>query len=443
MKKSLFAILFSLLAVGASAQDNMTQSAVGLVQSINLNPAARPTRGFVSIPIVGSFQVGLGNSFSYSDIVSVRSDGKFLSLPSLVSTSAANGNSLMTNVNLDVVNVGFYVAPDDFITISVRGRVHAATSYPLGLIEFVSDNALRDPRQYNINASPNVLGWAEVGVGYSRSIGNFTVGARLKYIEGIASLSTQTGVNFAVDKDYDKYYLSADYSINAGSILLDRGGMEFAYGPFRNPGFAIDLGLTWVSNDERITASASVSDLGKIWWSDKSSTELRVRNPNMKFEFDGLGNLLNQGLDFGQLMDSVVTEFTKTVEMDTIKGSGFSTPLPTTFQVMGSYSLGRKLQHNLSLGFIGQLPYRGGFDYAVSVGYAYRSPNKMWQLMANYSYRRNNPLNIGIGAAMTAGPFQLYLATDNIISLFNGPKARNVGVRLGLNFFFGPESVRN
>lgn len=445
MKNRLLIVTFlSLCTLGAAAQDNMTQQAVGLVQSLNLNPAARPNRGFISIPIFGSFQVGASNPFSYADVISVRPNAKYVDLPSLVSTAKANGNSLLTNFNMDILNLGFYVTPEDFITISLRGRVHVGTNYPLGLFDMISDNELKQTRNYDVNMNPNILGWGEFGIGYSRSIENFTVGARVKYIEGIASASSATGVNFLVDKQYDKYMISADYSFNSAGLMIGQGNsMSFAYKPFSNPGFAVDLGATWLSDDERISASVSVSDLGRIWWDASSSTEFKVRNPNQQFEYSGLGNLLNAGLDFPKLLDSLKTDLTNVVGIDTLKGVGFSSAMPTTFQAMGSYSLGRNLQHNVSLGFIGSLPYRGGFDFAISAGYAYRSPNKVWQLMANYTYRSNNPLNIGLGVVMTTGVFQLYLATDNIIAPFDLPHARNVNFRLGLNFFFGPESVKN
>jgi hypothetical protein len=62
----------------------------------------------------------------------------------------------------------------------------------------------------------------------------------------------------------------------------------------------------------------------------------------------------------------------------------------------------------------------------------------MWQLMANYTYKNDNPFNIGAGVVMTTGIFQLFLATDNVI-----PFCRNIGgvkdatFTWGLNFFMG------
>lgn len=425
--------------MGAMAQDNMTQSAKNLVQSIHLNPAARPSRGFISIPIFGAMNVNVNNSFSYSDVIASKAGSKYLNLQSLVSTSMMSGNSLLLNLNLDILNVGFYVAPDDFINITLRGRVHAGTTYPLGLFEFISDNSLMQQRQYKASIMPNAVGWAELGIGYSRSIGNFTVGAKFKYVEGLASINSQTGVNLLVDKQADRYVVSGDYALNRGGLI--GGGNN--YGVFKNPGFAVDLGATWVSDDERISASVAVSDLGRIWWDGNSATQIKVKNPNSKFEYAGLGNLLDQNLDFGKLMDSVITGISNAIGIDTLSGVGYSTEMPTTFQAMAAYSLGRNLQHNVSLGFIGSLPYRGGLDYAISAGYAYRSPNQVWQLMANYTYRSNNPLNVGFGVVMTTGCFQLFLATENVVSWFNGPTARGANVRFGFNFFFGPESVRN
>lgn len=445
MKRYIITAVLTLCSAVTIAQDNITQMAVNLPQALHLNPAKRPDRGFVSIPIIGSLSIGVSNSFSLSDVISNRNCGNYLDLPALISKSVANGNSLITNVDLDIINAGFYVSPNDFIGITVRTRAHVATSYPLGLFEFISDNTLGSQRTYDISMSPNVLGWAEVGVSYSRSVGrNFTFGARLKYIEGLIGVQAQDGINFRVDKNYDQYLLSANYTANLGGLALSNGTPQMNYAGFQNSGVGFDVGATYISDDQRINASISASDIGAIWWDGAGSTVLQVTSPEAQFEFNGMGNLLGgQSMGFDVLVDSILTSFNETVGLDTLNGRGFHTSLPTTFQAMGSYSLGDNLQHNVSLGFIGQIPYKGSFDYAISAGYAYRSPNEVWQLMANYTYMRNNPVNVGLGVVMTTGVFQLYMATDNLLSVFNAANSKNLNFSLGMSFFFGPRSVIN
>lgn len=449
MKRHILALLALLtISIPCMAQDNMTQGTVDLPQAMSLNPAMRPRSSFLSIPFFGSFQVGVSNSFSYNNIIEKRDGVKYLNTKSLLSATSSAGSGFIASANLDLINLGFYVSPDDFIGISVRARVHGAMNWPSDLFGFMLDNPLEADRNFAIDYSPNVLGWVEAGVSYSRPVSdNFTVGVRFKYVGGLVSLQSRNGIQFNVNKQYDRYTLSGDYDIMAGNINLAGDGQtdDLLRGMSRNPGFAVDLGVSFLSNDKHFSASASVSDLGAIWWNAENSSRIKVSNPNEKFDFTGVGDLNFAGgspIDFGNAIDSTFKAFNRTMGVDTISGVGFSTMLPTTFQAMGSYAIDRHFRHNVSVGFIGSLPYRGGFDYAVSAGYAYRTLNGMWQLMANYTYTNYNPIGIGLGVAFTAGCFQMYLATDNIIPVFSIPNARGTGARLAFNFFLDHHRYR-
>lgn len=439
MKRILLTIL-SLAAFGTTfGQDNMTQFAVDLPQSMHLNPAMRPNRSFLSIPIFGSFQVNAANSFSYSDIITHRDGAKYVNNAALLSITDGDKANLTLGFNLDLINTGFYVSDKDFIGISVRIRTHAATNYPGDLFGFMLNNPLDNMNGYNVNMSPDILGWAEAGISYSRSIGdNFTVGIRGKYIGGLISVQSQNGINFDIEKQADKYILSGDYNIMMGNVDVSSKniGGQMLSGLGANPGFGVDLGVSFVSNDKKINATASVSDIGMIFWSDKHSSQIKVRNPNQKFAYNGIGDLMSGDIDFGQAMDSVFAGFNKVVGVDTLSGVGFRTNLPLTFQVGATYSIDNYFRHNVSLGMVGSLPYRGGFNYAVSAGYSYRTLNGMWQLMANYTYTNHKPYGLGLGVVFTAGCFQMYLASDDIISFFDYGNARQASARVAFNFFF-------
>lgn len=443
MKRIVIFLFFVISFSGvATAQDNMTQWAVDLPQSMQLNPAMRPTRSFLSIPIFGSFQLGVNNSFSYNDIITKRDGIKYINNDALIAATSAPNSGMSLNLNLDLINAGFYISHYDFIGISVRGRLHTAMNYPSGLFGFIVDNPISNTNSlFDINYNGNVLGWAEFGLSYSRSIGdNVTVGIRAKYVGGIATIQTGKGVQFNVEKQLDRYTLSGDYEIQAGNInLASQGGVNAAdmvSGMMKNPGFGIDLGVNITSNDKKLNVTASVSDLGWIFWNAKNSSKLKVRNPNTKFDFDGLGDLMSGEIDMGKAMDSVLNTFSRIVGVDTLSGVGFSTQLPLTFQAGFNYSIDDYFRHNVSFGAIGSLPYRGGFNYAVSAGYTYRTLNGMWQLMANYTYSNYSPYGLGLGVVFTAGVFQMYLASDDILPFFNVADARRANARIAFNFFF-------
>ncbi len=440
MKKYILLIAMAALTAGyASAQDNVALQAKELPQALHLNPAARPSKSFLSVPLVGSFSLGASNPFSINQIIDVQSTGSYLNLQAMSNLSGTT--PLLMTSDWDIANMGFYLSDEDFLQVSVRARSSASTTHPSGLYDFLSSSTLGTLKQYDISFTPDVLGWGEVGVGYSRSIDdNFTVGARLKYLMGFIGVQSPTGVNFSLNQNYDQYLVSGNYTMNLGGLSLANsdGKMNYFVSPFENSGLAADIGMTYVSDSEEFTASFSVSDFGAIWWNGDGATQLNVKNPGAQYDFKGAGNLLgSRDITFVEVLDSLFVDLNNTIGLDTLKGASFSTPLPTTIQAMGSYALGDELEHNLSLGFIGAIPTRGDMRYSVTAGYAYRSPNDVWQLMCNYSYRWDNPVNIGVGAVMTTGNFQMYLSTNNVISLFSPNDARNVNFNLGINIFFG------
>lgn len=432
MKKILSILAFSFLSLALSAQDNITQMAVDLPQAMSLNPAVRSSSNFVSIPIIGSLNIGLNNCFSLNEVIDVTSGGNYLSLASMAEQS--NSGALQFGLNTDIVNVGFYVTDIDFLQVSLRARAFGSTTHPTGAYELLSDNTLGESRNYDISINPSSVAWAQLGVAYSRPIANnFTVGIRLNYLSGIASVQSPQGVHFNVDKQYDKYMLSGDYNMNLGGLASSNGAYSL-----NNSGFSVDLGGTFTSNDNRITASVSVSDFGFVSWNGDGNTSYSIKNPNSSIEYTGLGDILgNESLNFNNMLDSLTADFNNTLGVDTVSNSKFNTYLPTTIQAMAGYALGDDLQHNLSIGFIGQFPEYSNMVYSVSVGYAYRSPNKVWQFMTNYSYTSSSPLNIGLGVVATTRVFQFYISTNNIISPLSLNSARNLNLNLGMNFRFG------
>jgi len=45
--------------------------------------------------------------------------------------------------------------------------------------------------------------------------------------------------------------------------------------------------------------------------------------------------------------------------------------------------------------------------------------------------------NLGVGLGFRGGPFQIYAATDNVISPFYPSRAKNMNLRVGINFILG------
>lgn len=445
--KRLYTLSLLLLFCGAAvrpaaAQDHFTLTARDLPQSMLTNPAMRPSRGFVTIPLFGSFTAGFDNSFSYNNVIEKDGAGvKYLDTRGLLKATQGNDLTLM-RFDLDLANVGFFVGPKDYMGVTLRARAHVGTSLPEGLFGMILDNPIDEYKTFDLDMTPNAVGWLELGVSYTRDLDrNWRVGGRLKYVNGLMAVQS-TGMDVTVRKEYDRYTVAGDYTLRGGNVDFSRGGDLFE-DLFRNlssnPGFAFDLGATYRSDDGRLNVAFGAADLGVVFWNKKNSSVIRTHSEGREYEFygvDGLSGLIDGTTSIGHVLDSAYTDLSRTLRADTAAGS-FAQMLPATFHAAADYALGPYMRHHVSAGFVGMVPYHGKLHYAVSAGYAYRTLTGTWQLMANYTYKSNNPVNVGLGVVMTTGKFQLYLAADNIVSAFSLANARGANVSLGLNFFTG------
>lgn len=441
MKKILFTLVLLATSTYCFGQSNLQMMAAGLPMNMSVNPALAPEDAYVAMPFVGGSDISIRSGFSYSDIISSENGVKYFDTQKMISAFSGNNDVMAINANLQILAGGFYVSCDDFINITMSLRNHVATNLPDGMPSFLLDNPLESVnRTFEMGASQNMTSWIEVGVGYSRVINkNFRVGAKLKYLNGLAGIKNDN-MSFTAYKNGAGYYqISGDYTIRAGNIGLEKGGMKFGVNSlFSNPGVSADIGLEYVSDDRRWMAMASVYDLGAIFWNAQNSTTLKVKNPGKVYDFTGFGRL--QGLidgktNLGAMADSVFKEFSRTIGVDTIRGQQFSTMIPTRYHAMVEYALGPKFQHNVSLSFMGIAPVSRAFDYQLSAGYCYRSPNDRWQVMGNYTYRPRIPVAVGVGGMYTSKNFQVYLGIDNLLPIFGLKSAQSTSLQLGMSFF--------
>lgn len=440
--KKIFIILFAFASMSGFSQISTLQMQIeNMPQNMSVNPALAPTKSYVAFPFLGGLNVNARTSFSYNDVFKVENGKKYFNHQKLSDALSKNSDVNTFILDMDILRGGFYVSDKDFIDINIGTHVYFGSDMPEGLLPFLMDNPIdKVSGNFNVAMKPYTMGWAEFGVGYSRVINdNFRIGIRGKYIAGLVGVQSD-GMDFNIEKNYDKYYLSGQYSVNGGNMNFSNMDItKILGGMFSNSGFGIDLGLEFVSNDQKIKAMASVSDFGEIFWNDSNSSTITSNSKGEKFEFNGFGdlnNLLNDGADFGHLVDSVFKSFAKTIGSDTLSG-GFSTYLPTRYHAMVEYAIDDNFQHNVSLSFMGVQAFKRAFDYAITAGYTYRSKNGYWQLAGNYTYRPHIPIGIGIGGAYTSRKFQLYLGVDNILPIFDLKNAKNVGARLSMNFFIG------
>lgn len=445
-------VLFGLLTTGgllasigtATAQSNLQMQAENLPHNMFVNPALAPDKSFMSIPVISgvvSFDAQL--PFSYNSVIDNRNGVKYIDNQSLIRLTKGKNNT-MFRYNLDLMNFGTKISKNDYLNVSLRLRVHTGSQLPGGMFGLLLDNPLDSyNRSFDMPFNTNTLAWAEFGASYARKIDrNFSVGLRAKFLMGLAGAITED-FGFDAHKTVDSYLISGRGSIRGANVdLTDFSNLDagtIVRGMGSNPGFGFDIGAAYVSDDKKWNASVSISDFGIIFWNASNSSEMRIANPGKQFHYSGIENITemvqNNGLSGA--IESLKTDLFNTVGLDSIQGVGFTSYLPTTFQAMASYAIDTKMRHNVSLGFMGTMAYNNMLAYSFSAGYTYRTLNKHWQLMGNYTYKSNDPFCIGVGAVYSDHAFQAYLMSDNVIPFFGVLSARGVNLRLGFNFFFG------
>jgi len=436
-------MLIALSTNTANAQlSNLSLQAEGLAQNNLLNPALMPASSFVSMPFIGSFEIGAKTPLTYQNLFTKINGANFINNQGIINALNGNNNVTSVNFNMDILNGGFFIGKNNYIGINLSTKIHMATNLPGDVFSMLTDNPIdMQTATYDIDFNPNMMGWAEFGLSYSRKLPlGITVGGRVKFLSGLMSLQSES--SFRIQKSYDQYILDGDFNVKAGNInLANVDAQKSLNGLADNMGFGADIGVAWEGLDGRLKASAAVTDMGFINWSDQSST---IHGSGTGFEFNGLGDLKNllDGGNISSLMDSVSTAFTETIGADTTTGK-LRTNLPTRYQARAEYKLGRKNQHGVSAAFQGAQMFHGQFDYVLSVGYTYRSPSTRWQFMANYSYRPNVPYAMGVAMAYTSRGVQIYLGIDNIIPIFDIRKANQTNIKLALNFMIQSKKNTN
>ena len=131
---------------------------------LKMNPAFQPTKGFFSLPALGSLGLmASSNSISMSDFSDIMDDDNgFLSEKFI--NNLEKDNTMTIDLNTDVISFGFF-AGRSFWTINVGARVIFNASIPKTMFEFGRNAGEVNPGDhYEIeNFEINADAYAEVG----------------------------------------------------------------------------------------------------------------------------------------------------------------------------------------------------------------------------------------------------------------------------------------
>lgn len=293
------------VTLGANAQLRSSYFMNGSTQRYDLNPALSPSRGYISIPVVGGLYTSLesnflsANNFFYpngerSGVVtymhkSVSAEEFLAKLP--------EQNSIELGLNDQIFSMGNYFR-GGFWSMGVRLRSETNIDIPK---DFFALTKTLSQGSYNISGmgieSNNFI---EASLGYTFPVKDvFTLGVRAKLLLGVARASAKLDkVNITLGEDSYRAELAGTLETNItgknfegieGELTMDEfighvtDFSQFDPSNIASIGFAFDAGIEWTFRDEQIRLSAAVNDLGYNAWSANNSFCASIDNINFAF----------------------------------------------------------------------------------------------------------------------------------------------------------------
>jgi hypothetical protein len=415
-----------------------------------LNPALAPGRGYLNLPVIGTFNASVNSStLGYQDVMDIIDNsegGDFFKSDAFIN-KLDNLNNLNVNLSTDILSAGWYKGKN-FWSFNIGLRNDIGASIPKGMFEFLRemdglsayDNL---ERLSNINQkvghqSLEINSYAEVGVGLARNITErLTVGARVKALLGVGNLKLDIN-NIAVNSNLSGYNTGDLNDLNGGAEIRvdatlenssklielseDDGVIdEIEFGTFGLAGYGlgIDLGASYKLMD-KLTLSASLLDLGFMKWS-KNNTSVAKATANQSYD-------LTNSSDRCEFVDKVASGEVLNFDMlnmtlDKSAQKDRSTSLTSTLVLGAEYEL---LGDLLAVGAL----YTGRFA----------KPETLNELTLSANIRPKNNLNLALsyslwqgsgktfGVAAKLGP--IFVGTDY---MFFGKDTKNLNAYIGFS----------
>ena len=419
-----------------------------------LNPALAPGRGYLNLPVIGTFNASVNSStLGYQDVMDIidNSDGGDFFMSDAFFNKLDNVNNLNVNLSTDILSAGWYKGKN-FWSFNIGLRNDIGASIPKSMFRFLREMDGLDVNDWEKMSkidqkvegqSLEINSYAEVGIGLARNITpRLTVGARVKALLGIGNLRLDIN-NVSVKSELSQINwdnptieelenlrgnaeIKVDATLENSSKLIElsqNDGIidEIEFGSFGLAGYGlgIDLGASYKLLD-KLTLSASLLDLGFMKWSKKNTSIAKATtnqrydliDESSRYEFVDMvssGEVLN--------FDMLNMTLDKSAEEDR------STSLTSTLVLGAEYAL---LGDWLAVGAL----YTGRFA----------KPETLNELTLSANVRPKNNLNLALsyslwqgsgktfGVAAKLGP--IFVGTDY---MFFGKDTKNLNAYIGFS----------
>ncbi len=447
MKRLILLSIFVLtLVTNVNAQGNFSfyQLREIVPQASNLQPAFIPQNSFsLGLPGLGGVGVTFQGDFELGDLLYKPNGFGDYTVDFDVLLAATNPTNFMNlDVTANLLHLGIRNKLGAF-SLFANARVKMDFHYDDDLMEFLANgNSNRiggaisfDETMIRLNS------FHEIGIGYAKTFLNerLTVGARVKMVTGLFHASTAEGATGSIATDADDF----TWTVNIQNGTVNTAGLDLLLNESDYPDNALQDYL--ISNDnssmafdigakfdilKTLTVEASVMDIGSITWKET------MVNYNTADTTAIISGVQLRGLENSDevLEDSVTAKFRSNET-----NMSFKTTLAKRTYAAISYRPSKDDRFSFTA-------YNnhvfGRFEPTYAVSYNRKAGQFTFGVIGSFRGRNNNT-NIGFNMAANLGPFQLYLATDNMMVL-NKPELRSkADIRFGINLMFGYKKWRN
>jgi hypothetical protein len=441
MQKNIIVVLVLLLGqltLGAQ-QELGTHFLKGTWQAGYTNPALTPnTKITVSLP--GFYNNLAIENITFNDLIQKDDSGNTTLDINGAIDKMEDQNLLRQDFSFETLGLGLKFGKL-YVSFNHSLKFKAFMDYPKTLPQLIwQGNAQFIGQTVDFGPDLELSAWHHYALGAGFDItDNITVGGRVKFLSGIAHVSTERNdLALTTSDDIYQLELDADLLVNAsGSLEFEdfenytfnfdpvNGGLENLFS--RNQGIAFDLGAS--AQFGKLDVAASVLDIGKINW-EKDVNNYSV---NGVYEYQGLEvaqDIFEDSTEIGSVVDTL-----KAIYQPVTTSNAFSSALPTQFYLSAGYQLTENLH-------LGALFYSEAFKGSAYPAFAIAGNYQLSGLLkvgAIYAIRNKTFDNLGLNAVVTVGPVQIVAMTDNLLTVFNPSNNNSANVRLGLNLVFGKE----
>ena len=444
-KRNIVCLLMAWLFVWTlSAQQNPSLFLMHQVPESNLlNPAIPIScKYYIGLPVFSSVHLNYGNSFfTYNQLFRVSESGsRTIDIDQAVN-NMHNRDFIGTEAHVQLLALGYRYKNYSFM-FTITEKDNFPTTIPKNGVELLWNGNTQFEGE---NAGMKGAGvyfnhYREYAVSASKRTRQGTYwGVRAKLLFGKLNLSSRKA-NMAVHTDDRTFDLKfdGDFRLNASlpiiistsdykieSIVLDESvsTSELIFNR-KNPGFSADVGVIYPYNS-KLTLSASVLNLGFIWW----GSNLNNMDAGGDFIYRGsFGQPPNSDNYFNHLKNTFLDSMNFVISNDS-----YISMLPVHFIAGADY----RINDMFSAGLVADaLVFRSRVNPSLTFMGQYK-PLENVQLTASYTLQYNSFTNFGLGLVVGKDPVQIYIISTNIPGFFDPLNTQSLNLRFGLNILLG------